>query len=134
MRKKIYFVVQGLFLKSDSIGYDCVFQYELLKEHFGDRCEIRIFAERFDDERYPGIPAEPVNDLLNELADLPDVTLVYHFCEGWIRLQQKLQEFRGELIVRCTTIHRLGFLLPPNLFTPPTNRSVVSTPFWSWQG
>ncbi|MGH7029631.1 MAG: tetratricopeptide repeat protein, partial [Stellaceae bacterium] len=26
-QKKIYFVVQGLFLKSDSIGYDCVFQY-----------------------------------------------------------------------------------------------------------
>jgi len=100
MRRKIFFVVQGLFLKSDSIGYDCVFQYELLKEYLGDSYDIRIFAERYDSEHYPGIPAEPVNDLLNGLADLADVTLVYHFCEGWIALQQKLREFRGELIVR----------------------------------
>ena len=100
MRKKIFFVVQGLFLTSDLIGYDCVFQYELLKEYLGNGYDIRIFAEHFDNERYPGVPVQPVSELLNSIADISDVTLVYHFCEGWIKLQEKLREFRGELIVR----------------------------------
>jgi glycosyltransferase involved in cell wall biosynthesis/tetratricopeptide (TPR) repeat protein len=100
MRRKIFFVVQGLFLASDSIGYDCVFQYELLREHLGDSYDIRIFAETFDSKRYPGVPVHPIGDLLTSIADLRDVTLIYHFCEGWINLQQKLSEFKGELVVR----------------------------------
>jgi glycosyltransferase involved in cell wall biosynthesis len=100
MRKRIFFVVQGLFLKSDSIGYDCVFQYELLKEHFGDGYDIRIFAENFDSENYPGVPTQPLSDLLKDFGDLSDVTLIYHFCEGWVNLHRKLREFPGELVVR----------------------------------
>ena len=98
--KKIYFVVQGLFLKSDSIGHDCAFQYKLLKEHQGDNCELRIFAETFDAKNYPDIPVDPIDELIASVEDLHDTTLIYHFCEGWDRFHEWLPCFAGDLIIR----------------------------------
>ena len=98
--KKIYFVVQGLFLKSDSIGHDCAFQYKLLKEHQGDNYELRIFAETFDAKNYPDIPVDPIDELIASVEDLHDTTLIYHFCEGWDRFHEWLPCFAGDLIIR----------------------------------
>ena len=64
--RPIFVVVQGLFEKSDSVGYDAVFEYKLLRKLDG-QSSVRIFSERFDQKRYPGVPIDPIADLWGHL-------------------------------------------------------------------
>ena len=96
---RLYFITQGLFEKSDSIGFDCVYQYELARDHFGKSADIQIFAEKFDPSRYPAAAIRPVADLFDHMAD-PDLILVYHFCDGWPDLEARLPHFAGKVIIR----------------------------------
>ena len=82
-------VVQGLFEKSDSIGYDAAYQYKLLEEMYGTT-GVRIFAERFDQDLYPGLHIEPIAELWPYLAQNPTVTPIYHFCDGWPELDRHI--------------------------------------------
>lgn len=95
----IFVVVQGLFEKSDSVGYDAVFQYKMLCDIYG-KSRVRLFAERFDSKLYAGVPIEPVGDLGAHLKRTPDATVVYHYCDGWPAMDELLLTSRGNFVVR----------------------------------
>ena len=76
-------IVQGLFEKSDSIGYDAVHQFKTLRELCGDARPVRLFAERFDLDLHKDIPIESVDLLLSTYREFDDLLIVYHFCDGW---------------------------------------------------
>lgn len=100
MFKRIYFVVQGLHEKSDSIGYDCVFQYRTIKKTLGNDSEVRLFAEHYIPERYPGTTIEPINVLYSQIPELDDAIIIYHFCDGWADFERRIDRSRAKLIVR----------------------------------
>jgi len=118
--RPIFIVVQGLFEKSDSVGYDAVFEYKMLRELCG-RSSIRIFAERFDQKRYPGVPIEPISDLWAQLKKAPDVTIVYHYCDGWPEIDEFLLSSRGNFVVRWHNN------TPPWFYAATHRRSMVRT-------
>ena len=95
----IYFVVQGLFEKSDSIGYDCVHQFQTLAGEAAG-ASVRLFAETFDASRYPGVPIEPVERLYRLIDSGARGALIYHYCDGWKALEDRLPRYRGRLVVR----------------------------------
>lgn len=97
--RHIALVVQGLFEKSDSIGYDAVFEYKMLREIHGES-RVRIFAERFDSKLYPGVPIEPITNLWQHLEKTPDTTVVYHYCDGWTELDEYFLTSVGDFVVR----------------------------------
>ena len=97
---RILLVVQGLFFISDSIGFDCVHQYRALRQMAGRESEVRLFAERFDGARYPDVRIEPIERLYAEFETLADAILIYHFCDGWEELEEKLPQFPGRIVVR----------------------------------
>jgi glycosyltransferase involved in cell wall biosynthesis len=117
---KILFIVQGLFEKSDSIGFDCVYQYGLLRDHYNEDVDIRLFAERADLQRYSGIPIEPINQLHTHFSD-PNAILIYHFCDGWPSLENSLKDFNGRVIIRWHNN------TPPWFFGSYSQRSVERT-------
>lgn len=91
-------VVQGAFEKSDSIGYDAVYQYNALVKLLGaDR--VSIFAETFDQKRYPNTPFQPIDNFYKS-ASCRHSTVVYHFCDGWDRFDEYLKTHSGRKIVR----------------------------------
>lgn len=91
-------VVQGAFEKSDSIGYDAVYQYSALVKLLGaDR--VSIFAEKFDQERYPNTPFQSVEKFY-EIEAYRHCTVVYHFCDGWDQFDEYLKTHVGRKIVR----------------------------------
>lgn len=98
MRNAILVAVEGLFEKSDSIGYDAVYQFEQLLKISGSN--VRIFASNYKQENYPGIPIEPAEVLFDGIRDAENSTLIYHFCDGWRGLEECLADFPGRLIVR----------------------------------
>lgn len=95
----IFIVVQGLFEKSDSVGYDAVFEYKMLREIYG-KSRVRLFAERFDPKLYLGVPIVPIGDLWAHLKKTPDATIVYHYCDGWTEIDEFLLTSRGNFVVR----------------------------------
>ena len=95
---KLAFVVQGLFEKSDSIGYDCVYQYKLACELFGEK-NVRIFAEKFDSLRYPDVDIDSSSELHTYFTD-PKAIIFYHFCDSWPELESELEKVSGRVIVR----------------------------------
>ncbi|MCA3088358.1 MAG: glycosyltransferase [Roseomonas sp.] len=99
--RNIAFIVQGLFELSDSIGYDCIFQYNVAKKFVPPDVKVRIFAERFNPELYPGVFIESVDLLLAEIRSggCPD-KIIYHFCDGWPEIDQVLRGLECEVIVR----------------------------------
>jgi glycosyltransferase involved in cell wall biosynthesis len=117
---KLLFVVQGLFEKSDSIGFDCFYQYELLKSHFGGAGDVRLFAERADAARYPTAVIQPIGELYQYEAD-PDVVVIYHFCDGWPDVEARLERFAGRIIIRWHNN------TPPWFYTLYSRRSVMRT-------
>ena len=78
----IAIIVQGLFEKSDSIGYDAKFEFKLLKELYGES-KVRIFSERFDAKLHKDISIEPMADYWTHLDNTPNLTTIYHYCDGW---------------------------------------------------
>lgn len=97
--RHIAVVVQGLFEKSDSIGYDAVFEYELLSKIFG-KSRVNLFAERFDSKRYPGIDIKSISDFWKYLGENPSATVIYHYCDGWPQLDEYILTSDRQFIVR----------------------------------
>jgi len=96
---QVAIVVQGLFEKSDSIGYDAVFEYNILKQALGEG-SVSLFAEKFEQSRYPESRISPIKKFYSEM-DRFDL-VIYHFCDGWSAFDQFLIErrFKGRTIVR----------------------------------
>lgn len=98
---KIAFLVQGLFEKSDSIGFDCIYEYERTKAIFPKFSnQIRIFAERFDTARHPDVPIENL-DTFYEWCDVnPEGTVIYHYCGAWEKMDSFLANRPTPSVVR----------------------------------
>lgn len=92
-------VVQGLFEKSDSIGYDAVYQYNEIRSLVGAD-KISLFAERFDAKLYPETRIHPITDLEAWTARNPSGIMIYHFCDGWPEFEDTLASFPGRRIIR----------------------------------
>lgn len=95
----IAIVVQGLFEKSDSIGYDAVFQYKILKEKYGGS-HVKLFAERFDPSVYKGIEINPIADYHEFVDEFPLAKTIYHYCDGWPAMDEIIMESGREFVVR----------------------------------
>ncbi len=92
-------VVEGLFEKSDSIGYDAIYQYFQFSRILGPD-SVRIFAKHFDVHRYPDVPIQPLAEFTRWAATNPDATVVYQFCDGWPEFEDMLLVHSGRVIVR----------------------------------
>lgn len=97
--QSICVVVQGLFERSDSIGYDAVAQVGLIKAMMPGTA-VRLFAERFEPGLHPGVEIEPIERLLSGAGRLGEAILVYHYCDGWARFDAYLPVHRGPVHVR----------------------------------
>lgn len=98
---KIAFLVQGLFEKSDSIGYDCVYEYRRARLMFqaGDD-DVRIFAERFNVARHPTIPIEDLDAFYRWCDKNPDGVVIYHYCGAWLKMDSFLSSRPGKSVIR----------------------------------
>lgn len=98
---KIAFLVQGLFEKSDSIGFDCVYEYKRARRLFDDAdSDVRIFSERFDLTRHPGVPIESLEAFYEWCAVNYDGIIVYHYCGAWKEMDAFLVARSSPSIVR----------------------------------
>ncbi len=96
---KIAVIVQGLFEKSDSIGYDAVFEYKLLCKAFG-KANVRLFAERADPARYPDLAIGSMQDFWAFLDREQDARIIYHYCDGWPEIDEFIRSSGRSVIVR----------------------------------
>jgi len=93
---KIGIVVQGLFEKSDSIGYDAIFQYHITKA-LGHA--VFLYAETFDASLHPGIPIHGMEQFYLDFPDGLD-KVFYHFCDGWDAFDAFVLEHKAKMVVR----------------------------------
>jgi glycosyltransferase involved in cell wall biosynthesis len=98
--QRIFVLVQGLFEKSDSIGFDAIYQWQLLKAERGSSVEVRLFCENFSSANYPTVEAESLDDFREALRAAADAVVLYHFCDGWPEIEELLLKHCGNLVVR----------------------------------
>jgi len=98
--QRIFILVQGLFEKSDSIGFDAIYQWQLIKAERGSSVEVRLFCENFSSTNYPTVEAESLDDFRVALRAAADALVIYHFCDGWPELEEWLFKHCGNLVVR----------------------------------
>jgi glycosyltransferase involved in cell wall biosynthesis len=100
--RQIGFVVQGLFEKSDSIGYDCVYEYKRAVNFFpaDEEHDVRIFAERFDLDRHPRIPIESLDAFYKWCRANPTATVIYHYCGAWREMDDFLVSRPASSVIR----------------------------------
>lgn len=96
---KISFLVQGLFEISDSIGFDCVYQYRLLRDMPGGQT-VRLFAERFDQARHPDVPIEDLPQFHAWCDENPDGIIIYHYCGAWPEIDGFLRRRPTRTVIR----------------------------------
>ena len=95
---KIAFLVQNLGHKSDSVGYDCIFQYKILREIYPDPGAVRLFSVVFDTSLHSGVDIEPFADFWKYIEANPDAYIIYHFCDGWDKIDRFLQDKPNAII------------------------------------
>ena len=100
MTIRIALVVQGLFELSDSIGYDCVGQYQMIRELIGEGAEVRIFAETVRIANYPDVAVESIERLWSWVEGDRTATVIYHYCDGWAPFEARFIALRCRKIVR----------------------------------
>jgi mannosyltransferase OCH1-like enzyme/glycosyltransferase involved in cell wall biosynthesis len=97
---KIAFLVQNLAHVSDSVGYDCIFQYNVLKEIYPDSGDVRIFSVVFDRAIHENIDIEPFSDFFSFIEENPEAHVIYHFCDGWDKIDSFLRDNVKNAIIR----------------------------------
>jgi len=95
---EIAIVVQGLFEKSDSIGFDAIFQYRELVRKYG-RNGVSIFSETYDKSLYADVDIQPYDKLAGHCRQT-GATLIYHYCDGWAEFDAFLMGYEGRAIIR----------------------------------
>ncbi|MBB5985034.1 glycosyltransferase [Sphingobium lignivorans] len=97
---KFAFVVQNLAQVSDSVGYDCIYQYKTIRELYPTDGGVRIFSEVFDRRIHCDIDIEPMKDFWEAVAAYPDACIIYHFCDGWTEIDEFLRETARNAVIR----------------------------------
>jgi glycosyltransferase involved in cell wall biosynthesis len=94
------FVVQGLFHKSDSVGYDCVHQYlDFLRNSYSPG-DVSIFAETFGRKIYDDIPILGMDEFYKLCDGDEKVLIVYHYCDGWPEIDKYIMSTRHTVVLR----------------------------------
>ncbi|MDG2306929.1 MAG: glycosyltransferase family 4 protein [Candidatus Binatia bacterium] len=96
MTAPVYLLVQGMYLRADSIAFDTAFQYRLFQS-WG--LPVQVFAERVDARNYPGINARPVGELAEALRRAPG-PVIYHWVDGWQEGDELLLDARAPVVLR----------------------------------
>ena len=97
---RIALVVQGLFERSDSIGYDCVGEFRLLRSLSGSSVEVRLFAENINPNNYPDVAIEHISRLRPWLDGCESSLIIYHWCDGWPYFDRLVLGLPSRLIIR----------------------------------
>ncbi|MBS1070999.1 glycosyltransferase [Gluconobacter cerinus] len=97
---KIAFLTLGLYEKSDSVGYDCVYEYRLLRERMPSVEDLQVFAENYDPELYPDIPAQGISAFYDWCRDNPDGVIIFHYCDSLTQYDSFLRERQAPVIIR----------------------------------
>ncbi len=125
---RIALVVQGLFELSDSIGYDCVGEYKLLRELIAGRAEIRIFAENIRPTNYPDLSIESIDRLWPWVEKESSATVIYHYCDGWAAFEARFVGLKCRRIVRWHNNTPPWFLAPYSMdYTARSTRGFRNT-------
>lgn len=97
---KIAFLVQGLFEVSDSIGFDCVYQYREVASTFPEIKDVTIFAQRFDSERHRDVPIQGLEAFYEWCDHNPTGLVIYHYCGAWLEIDKFLSQRQAASIIR----------------------------------
>ncbi|QDH14204.1 glycosyltransferase family 4 protein [Formicincola oecophyllae] len=87
-------IVQGLFEKSDSIGYDAVLQHKLLRQAH----DCTLYAETSNPALHPDVTIKGMDDFHRDFSGLDLV--IYHFCDGWAEMDAFVLKRPEKFIVR----------------------------------
>src|SRR5687768_5874116 len=90
MSGKIAVVARGIFERSDSIAFDCLWQYGRLRDIYPEGNRVRVFAESIHDRRYADRPIEAIGRLWPRLEQDEDSLVIYHFCDGWPTFENRI--------------------------------------------
>jgi glycosyltransferase involved in cell wall biosynthesis len=97
--QNIAIIVQGLFEKSDSIGYDAIFEYKLLQDLCG-KSNVKLFSERFDSFLHKDVEIYPISEYWDYLNKNTDLNTIYHYCDGWSEFDNFIMNSDRNFIVR----------------------------------
>lgn len=98
--RRVAFLVQGLFEVSDSIGFDCVYQYQRVRDCSNSHADVRIFAERFVQANHPDVFIEDITSFYDWTSENADVLIIYHYCGQWREIDDYLTNRDMPSIVR----------------------------------
>lgn len=99
-RHQVAFVIQALPEQSDSVGFDCIHQYLLLKGDESGAFEVRIFC---DDDKVTDsgiVDAYGVSQLSSWLEGAADACVIYHWRDGWAAFDTAFPRLKARRIVR----------------------------------
>lgn len=96
---RIALVIQHLWELADSISFDCIGQFHLLRDLGGEGLEIRIFCEE-DHRQREGGPTEPISSLRSWLDHGTDAYVIYHYCDGWPEFDTAIAGLPAKVVVR----------------------------------
>ena len=118
MSRRVHLLVEGMYLRADSIARDAHLQLGLMR-NLG--LEVEVFADRFDAAHYPGVRTRALAELEAAHEQAPAL-LVYHWVDGWREAEALLPRLPGPLVIRWHNN------TPPWFFAPysplPTHKTV----------
>jgi glycosyltransferase involved in cell wall biosynthesis len=101
---KVAFLIQNLSHATDSVGYDCIFQYNIIHEYLGEAADIRIFADVFKPGLHPNVTIHPFAEFWEFRKANPDAKIIYHFCDGWDGVDEFLAQQGENCFIRWHNI------------------------------
>ena len=111
----IAFVVQGLFHKSDSVGYDCVHQYLSAQSVHPQYESVRIFAQNFKKSNYKDVDIQGMDEFYSFCETQNDVLIIYHYCDGWPDFDSYIMSTHHKVVVRWHNNTPPWFFIKENL-------------------
>ena len=112
---KVAFLLQNLNQESDSVGYDCILQYKMLRELYKNDIEIRLFSVAFSKKIHKDIEIEKFSEFWKFFDKNPDALVIYHFCDGWDDVDNFIIKNPKNFIVRWHNNTPPWFYISENL-------------------
>lgn len=120
-RQKVAFVIQSLPKQSDSVGFDCINQYLLLKSDESETFDVRIFCDdnKFSDVKI--VESYRISELPSWLEGSSDACVVYHWRDGWAAFDNVFPQLNARRIIRWHNN------TPPWFFAPYSTLAAANT-------
>ena len=97
---KIAFLTISLSEKSDSVGYDCVYQFQALRNMVRDADDITLFADSFDPSCHPGLVVGDADAFSRWCVENPDDVVIFHYCDSRSKFDALLRQRRAPVVIR----------------------------------